>query len=80
MKQPHSPFPQLPKSVPQFLAYQLARHLEDDAQVSNYMNLTTRFSVAFLLEAYRNAAAGTSTIRDRRQLFWQIIERSTINE
>lgn len=79
MKQ-SSRVPRLPKSVPEFLAYQLARRLDDDENARRYIDLTKRFSVAFLLQAYRNADAGSHTIRDRRRLFWEIIERSSTDE
>jgi hypothetical protein len=79
MKQ-SSRIPRLPKSVPEFLAYQLARRLDDDENAGQYMALTRRFSIAFLLQAYRNADAGSNTIRDRRRLFWEIIERSSTDE
>jgi hypothetical protein len=79
MKQ-SSRIPRLPKSVPEFLAYQLARRLDDEGNITTYVNLTTRFSVAFLLQTYRNADAGSHTIRDRRRLFWEIIERSSTDD
>jgi hypothetical protein len=79
MKQ-SSRVPRLPRSVPEFLAYQLARRLDDDENARQYIDLTKRFSVAFLLQAYRNADAGSDTIRDRRRLFWEIIERSRTDE
>jgi hypothetical protein len=79
MKQ-QSRLPRLPRSIPEFLAYQLARHLDDDERVTAYMRLTTRFPVPFLIATYRNATAGTKTITDRRTLFWQIIERSRSDE
>jgi hypothetical protein len=79
MKQ-SSRLPNLPQSVPEFLAYQLARRLDDDENTNRYISLTKRFSVASLLQAYRNADAGSDTIRDRRRLFWEIIERSSTDE
>ena len=79
MKQ-QSRLPRLPTSVPEFLAYQLSRRLDDDANRSRYIALTQQFPVAFLLEAFRNADLGSNTIAERRRLFWEIIERSTPHE
>jgi hypothetical protein len=79
MKQ-SSRIPRLPKSVPEFLAYQLARRLDDDENTSQYIDLAKRFSTAFLLQTYRNADSGSNTIRDRRRLFWEIIERSSSDD
>lgn len=76
MVKQQSRLPKLPTSVPEFLAYQLARRLDDDANRRAYVRLTKQFSVAFLLEAFRTADFGSHTISDRRRLFWQIIERS----
>jgi hypothetical protein len=75
MKQP-SGLPRLPKSVPEFLAYQLARRLDDDDHLAKYIELAKTRSVAFLLQVYRSADEGSKTIRDRRNLFWHIIGRS----
>ena len=79
MKQ-QSRLPRLPTTVPEFLAYQLARRLDDDANRAAYVELTKQFAVAFMLEAFRTADYGSQTISDRRRLFWQIIERSTPDE
>jgi len=74
MKQ-SSELPRLPKSVPEFLAYQLARRLDDDDHLAKYVELAMTRSVAFLLQVYRSADEGSKTIRERRDLFWQIIGR-----
>ncbi len=79
MKQ-RSRLPRLPKSVPEFLAYQLARRLDDDANRSRYVALTKQFTLDFLLESYRTADVGSATIADRRRFFWEIIGRSSPNE
>ena len=65
-----------PRTVSQFVAYQLARRLRDFDNLSQYLRLSSTYPLSSLLEAYRQATTAGDTPAEHREIFWQIFERS----
>lgn len=70
------PSSRYPRTVSQFVAYQLARRFRDFDNLRQYLAIAQHVPLAFLLQAYRQATDAGDTVSERRRLFWQIIERS----